>query len=102
LTLVDRITGRAILISTNQVMKAITYSEYGPPEVLRVEDVPKPACGDDEVLVRVRAAEATKADCELRRCRLAVNWFWLPLRLALYPRVAARRTLPDRQSPPVR
>jgi len=91
--LVDRITGRAILISTNQVMKAITYSEYGPPEVLRVEDLPKPVCGDDEVLVRVRAAEATKADCELRRFRFAVNWFWLPLRLALGVRRPRQRVL---------
>lgn len=64
-------------------MKAVTYSAYGPPEVLRVRDVPEPVPTDDEVLIRVRAAEATKADCEMRSFRYAVKWFWLPLRLAL-------------------
>ncbi len=45
-------------------MKAITYSSYGPPDVLRLEDVARPVPKDDEVLIRVRAAEATKSDCE--------------------------------------
>lgn len=63
-------------------MKAITFTRYGPPEVLRVEDVSKPAAGEDEVLIKVRAAEATKSDCEMRSFKFAVNWFWLPLRIA--------------------
>lgn len=63
-------------------MKAIVRDRYGPPDVLRVEDVPAPAPGPDEILIRVRAAEATKADCELRAFRFAVNWFYVPLRLA--------------------
>jgi NADPH:quinone reductase-like Zn-dependent oxidoreductase len=37
---------------------------------------------DSEVLIRVRAAEATKADCEMRSFRFSVKWFWLPLRIA--------------------
>lgn len=64
-------------------MKAITYARYGPPEVLTLAEVDKPKIKNDEVLIRVRAAEATKADCELRSFRFAVNWFWLPLRLAM-------------------
>lgn len=64
-------------------MKAITYSRYGPPGVLTLSDVERPVPGDDDILVRVRAAEATKADCELRSFRFAVRWFWLPLRLAV-------------------
>ena len=64
-------------------MKAITYSEYGPPGVLQLREVEKPAPGDDELLIRVRAAEATKSDCEMRAFRFSVNWFWLPLRLAV-------------------
>lgn len=64
-------------------MKAITYTRYGPPDVLRVQEVPRPELKDDEVLIRVRAAEATKGDCEMRAFRYAVKWFWLPLRLAL-------------------
>ena len=64
-------------------MRAITYSRYGPPEVLGIEDVEAPTPKDDEVLVRVRAVEATKADCELRSFRFSVKWFWLPLRVAV-------------------
>ena len=64
-------------------MKAILYDRYGPPEVLRVGDAPEPAAKDDQILIRVRAAEATKADCELRSFRFSVHWFWLPLRLAI-------------------
>ena len=37
-------------------MKAIVHDRYGPPDVLRLSDVDPPAVGDDEVLVRVRAA----------------------------------------------
>ena len=64
-------------------MKAITYTRYGPPEVLDLADVSTPVPKDDEVLVRVRAAEATKADCEMRSFHFSVRWFWLPLRLVL-------------------
>lgn len=63
-------------------MKAITYDRYGPPEVLRVDDVPRPSPANNEMLIRVRATEVTKADCELRSFRFAVKWFWLPLRIA--------------------
>ncbi|MFV2003473.1 MAG: NAD(P)-dependent alcohol dehydrogenase [Paracoccaceae bacterium] len=66
-------------------MKAVVYRKYGPPDVLRVEDVDKPVPKDNELLIRVHAAEVTKADCELRSFRFPVKWFWLPLRLALGP-----------------
>jgi NADPH:quinone reductase-like Zn-dependent oxidoreductase len=45
--------------------------------------VEKPNPKDDEVLIRVHAAEATKADCELRSFNFPVKWFWLPLRIAM-------------------
>lgn len=64
-------------------MKAVVYDKYGPPEVLRVQDVAKPVPKQNEILIRVRAAEATKADCELRCFRFPVFWFWLPLRLVM-------------------
>ncbi|MEO2174388.1 MAG: hypothetical protein ABGY96_09855 [bacterium] len=64
-------------------MKAITYSRYGPPDVLQLREVKKPDPMDDEVLIRVRAAEATKSDCEMRSFKYSVKWFWLPLRIAL-------------------
>ncbi len=64
-------------------MKAITYHRYGSPDVLEIRDVPAPLPGDDEILIRVRAAEATKSDCELRSLKYSVKRFWLPLRLAV-------------------
>jgi len=64
-------------------MKAIVYKKYGTPEVLRIEEIEKPVPGDDEVLIRIHAVEATKADCELRSFSFAVKWFWLPLRVAM-------------------
>ena len=74
-------------------MKALTYSRYGPPDVLHVEEVPAPVPKDDEVLIRVRATEATKADTEMRSFRFAVKWFWLPLRLEMGVRKPRRRIL---------
>ena len=64
-------------------MKAIVYNRYGPPEVLQVEEVEKPVPLDDEVLIKIFAAEATKSDCEMRSFKFAVKWFWLPLRIML-------------------
>ena len=64
-------------------MKAIVYTKYGAADVLQVREIEKPEPGDDEVLIRIHAAEATKADCELRSFNFAVKWFWLPLRVAI-------------------
>lgn len=64
-------------------MKAILYREYGAPDVLQLAEVDEPKPKIDEILIRVRAAEVTKSDCELRSFRFPVQWFWLPLRLGL-------------------
>ncbi|SDK68421.1 NAD(P)-dependent alcohol dehydrogenase [Microbulbifer yueqingensis] len=64
-------------------MKAIVYTKYGSPDVLQVKEVEKPTPKDDEVLIKVHAAEVTKADCEMRSFNFQVKWFWLPLRVAL-------------------
>lgn len=65
-----------------RTMKAVVYNKYGPPDVLFVENVEKPVPLDNELLIKVRAAEVTKADCEMRSFNFQVKWFWLPLRLA--------------------
>ena len=36
-------------------MRAVTFDRYGPPEVLRIEDVARPVPNTDEVLFRVHA-----------------------------------------------
>ena len=48
-------------------MKAIVYQEYGPPEVLRYADVDPPTVGDEDVLIRVRAASLNPLDWHLMR-----------------------------------
>lgn len=74
-------------------MKAIVYTEYGSPDVLQLKDVEKPTPMDDEVLIKVQAAEATKADCELRSFNFPVKWFWLPLRIAMGLKKPKRQVL---------
>ena len=44
-------------------MKAIAYHEYGPPEVLKLEDAGTPVAGEEGVLIRVRAASVNPYDC---------------------------------------
>jgi NADPH:quinone reductase-like Zn-dependent oxidoreductase len=62
-------------------MRAIVCTRYGPPDVLRLRDVPKPVPKDNEVLIRIRATTVSAADCELRRFDFA-PWIWVPMRLA--------------------
>jgi len=48
-------------------MKAITITQYGSPEVLKVEEREKPVPKPNELLVRVRAASITRADTMMRK-----------------------------------
>jgi NADPH:quinone reductase-like Zn-dependent oxidoreductase len=62
-------------------MKAVLCRQYGPPEVLQLGQIEKPKLKKKGVLIRVKAAEVTKADCELRAYNFPVKWFAVPLRL---------------------
>lgn len=47
-------------------MRAVVHDRYGPPEVLRIEDVELPVPKENEVLVRVHATTVTRSDCGYR------------------------------------
>lgn len=48
-------------------MRAIVYTEYGPPDVIQFMEVAKPTPKDDEVLIKVRAASLNTLDWRLVR-----------------------------------
>jgi len=54
-------------------VKAILFTEYGPPDLLQLKEVEKPAPKDDEVLVRVHAASVNSWDWELLRGKPFAN-----------------------------
>jgi NADPH:quinone reductase-like Zn-dependent oxidoreductase len=50
-------------------MRAVVHNRYGPPDVLRVEEVARPVPKDDEVLVKVHATSVTRTDCGWRAAK---------------------------------
>jgi NADPH:quinone reductase-like Zn-dependent oxidoreductase len=48
-------------------MKAIMFDRYGSADVLQLRDIPQPTPGDDDILVKVHAAPATRADALMRQ-----------------------------------
>jgi NADPH:quinone reductase-like Zn-dependent oxidoreductase len=48
-------------------VKAIVYHEYGSPDILRCEEIEKPTAGDEEVLIKVRAASVNPLDWHFMR-----------------------------------
>jgi NADPH:quinone reductase-like Zn-dependent oxidoreductase len=47
-------------------MRAVVYDRYGPPDVLRLADVERPAPKEDEVLVKIYATTVNRSDCGIR------------------------------------
>src|SRR6266571_8021108 len=59
--------------SAEPMMKAIVIHEYGGPEVLKYEDVPRPEPKADQILVRVMAAGVNPVDGMIRSGMFAKN-----------------------------
>jgi len=54
-------------------MRAIVFTKYGPPDVLRLEKVARPKPKDDEVLVKVHAVAINDWDWHIFRGSMIVN-----------------------------
>lgn len=61
-------------------MKAVLCKKYGPPDVLKLEEIKKPIPKNNEVLIRVHAATVTAGDCEIRRFDMP-GWLWIFARI---------------------
>ncbi len=64
------------------LMKAIIWTKYGSPDGLKLQEVETPTPKDDEALIRIHAATASRADTEFRRLKLPFL-FAIPIRLYL-------------------
>ena len=60
-------------------MKAIVYTKYGPPSVLKVKNVEKPTPKDSEVLVSVKATTVNRTDCAMLRAKPFIMRFFTGL-----------------------
>ena len=76
-------------------MKAVVYTKYGSPDVLRVKEVEKPIPKDDEVLIKVHASSVNAFDWHMLRAdpvlvRIMGGGFFKPKNTILGTDVAGR------------
>lgn len=57
-------------------MKAVVYTQYGPPEVCQLVEVEKPVPEDNEVLMKVYASTVNRTDCGFRSAEYFVSRFF--------------------------
>ena len=61
-------------------MRAVVHDRYGPPDVLRLEDVEQPEPNEDEVLVKIHATTVNRTDCGVRAANPFITRFFTGLR----------------------
>lgn len=57
-------------------MKAIVYTKYGPPEVVKLMEVDKPVPSDNEILIKVYASTVNRTDSGFRSAEYFISRFW--------------------------
>ena len=74
-------TKRAVAAEAKRTLKAAVYHRYGPPDVVRIEEVPTPHPKANELLVKVRATTVSAGDSRLRSGARVPPGFGLLMRL---------------------
>ena len=60
-------------------MRAVVHDRYGPPEVLRLDEIERPVPRDDQILVEVHATTVSRGDCHTRSATPFIARFINPL-----------------------
>ena len=57
-------------------MKAAVYTRYGPPEVVKIQEVDRPVPKENEVLIKVCATTVNRTDCGFRSAEYFISRFF--------------------------